>query len=328
MKFFLFKIISFLFTIIILVIPFEIAIFFSKDFLFSENNLNEIFSTDANNYYWLNNIQADSLIILGGSSTVRNGLSCNVLNEITSNNFKHANIAYNARDPIQTYFIIKNLNIKIHTIFFALDQWIFSKRYYKHRNSYMYLDFNLFEIILYSIEHDNRAFLKRYFNFLSIIKNKKEDKKHKIPNDFGSVSIEKNPINFHNDIDNWFQIEKYGWSTLQFTYLKKIEKLCEEKNIILELFITPKRSDLAHNYSSKFVKIHGEYISRLGDLNMNIPIFGKFFLPNKIDNKYHFVDAVHLNADGQKKFSNIFYELRQEKKGKLSHLSDWFNFDE
>ena len=106
MKFFLFKIISFLFTIIILVIPFEIAIFFSKDFLFSENNLNEIFSTDANNYYWLNNIQADSLIILGGSSTVRNGLSCNVLNEITSNNFKHANIAYNARDPIQTYFII------------------------------------------------------------------------------------------------------------------------------------------------------------------------------------------------------------------------------
>ena len=61
---------------------------------------------------------------------------------------------------------------------------------------------------------------------------------------------------------------------------------------------------------------------------MNIPIFGKFFLPNKIDDKYHFADAVHLNVDGQKKFSNIFYELRQEKKGKLSHLSDWFDYDE
>ena len=78
-----------------------------------------------------NQIKLDSIKILSGSSSVKYGLSCTVLNGLAQEKYKYVNIAYDARDPIVTYFILKNIDLKnVSTIYFGLDPWIYTKRYY------------------------------------------------------------------------------------------------------------------------------------------------------------------------------------------------------
>jgi hypothetical protein len=246
------------------------------------------------------------------------------------------NIAMNARDPIATYFIIKSLDVKkISAVYLGLDPWIYAKRYYMHRNSYFYLDFKLKEILKYSKEHDKSAFLKRYKNLLSLCKNKLlslcKNKTAKysetdtsIPNDFGSVSLNRTDVNF-NDYGDWFQIESYGWSDLQFSYLRKIQDLCATNNIKFTLFIPPKRSDYSNSYKKHFKEIHFDYVNRLYKNGITAPVFGKFDQLDNIGDSLFFADAYHLNKKGQNRYSEIFYDMTLQKNEYFTKNYKWFD---
>ena len=163
MKKFGFRVLLFFGAPLLFIGSLEIFIYQFKEELLLEPQLEHIYKQEARNYSWVNNINSDSLKILSGSSSVRYGLSCTILNGLSSNKYNYVNIAMDARDPIQTYFILKNLKLKnVSEIYFGLDPWIYTKRYYMYRNSYLYLDFNFTQILKFANEHDQSAFLKRY----------------------------------------------------------------------------------------------------------------------------------------------------------------------
>ena len=310
----------------------EISIYTLKVSVFSENNLESICNSEANDYDWIKSLKSDSLIVLAGSSSVRYGLSCKILNDMSSAKYKYVNIAMDARDPIQTYFIIKNLNLKkVSAVYFGLDPWIYTKRYYMYRNSYLYLDFSFNESLNFSKEHDKSSFLKRYKGFFKYLLSKKQhntsNENITTPLDFGSVVLGGKAVNFDQPINEWFQLDKYGWSDLQFDYLQKIAELCKEKNIKFAVFIPPKRSDYSRVYKEKCHLIHDEYLIKLSNVGFNSPIFGLFDQLDKMGDEENYTEAYHLNKKGQELYSRIFYELTTKKMSSFSKNYDWFTKD-
>lgn len=331
MRKFCVNIIYFLIVPFLIFGPIEICIYSFKTKLFSEKNLENIFKGEAN-YYWMKSLKSDSLIVLAGSSSVRYGLSSNLLNEISNNNKKYVNIAMDARDPIQTYFILKNLEVKnISAVYFGLDPWIYSKRYYMNRNSYLYLDFSFIECLNFTKEHDISSFNKRYKNFFNYLfqnnQYNKINKNYTIPDNFGSVTLNRKAVNFNEPLTNFFQTDKYGWSDLQFIYLRKMSELCKEKNIKFVIFIPPKRSDFSITYKEKLNFIHDEYLNKLVAFGINAPIFGTFDQLDKLGDESNFAEAYHLNKKGQELYSRIFYRLSSNQMSLFSKNYNWFTCD-
>lgn len=329
MKKFLVKTGFFLSAQLLLVLLFEIIISTNRTKVFLEKNLEKNYEAESFKYKWINFVYADSIILLAGSSSVKYGLSCSILNELSDNNVKYVNIANEARDPIQTYFILTNMYLnRVSTIYYGLDPWIYTKKYYKYRPSYIYLDFSFFDILQYTREHDISALYKRNKSFFKFIfpENKKMIKNddRSIPPDFGSATLEKKPKNFDQAINEVFQIKKYGWSDLQFIYLKKIAVFCEERKIKFAVFIPPKRSDFTRIYRQKCGAVHRDYISKLTDIGLNVPVFGRFDQLEDIGDSVYFVDAYHLNPLGQKKYSGIFDEMTKKEMKLFDENYKWF----
>lgn len=316
--------------IIVPILPFillELFIYSQGGKTFEEIALEQSYLKDADNYKWIELLDNDSVNILAGSSSVRYGLSCKELNSLSINNSIYANLAMDARDPIQTYFILKNLKLgSIRKIYFGLDPWIYAKRYYKHRNNYLYLDFNILECLQYFKEHDKSIFKKRYKAFFKFVFNSFQTKHKKnliIPDNYGSFALNKTAVNFDN-LSDWFQLEKYGWSNLQFEYLKKIESLCKKNKIEFYLFIPPKRSDYTQYYKNSYAELHKAYKTKIAENGIESPIFSKFDILDNQGDSTLFAEAFHLNKKGQIKFSKIFHNLSLKQMGKYSIDYNWF----
>ncbi len=291
---------------------FESLIWAFKSPLFQEATFQKVYSEDFNKYKWIENIHCDSLSILAGSSSVKYGLSCSVLNTLANDNSKYVNIAKEARDPIQTYFILKQLDFKnIDVVYFGLDPWIYSRRYYKFRNNYLYLDFNFLQCFYFALEQDKKVFFKRYQCLIDFALKKKASgiaPNYEIPDDFGSTTLDRTAVNF-TDLGDWFELRKYGWSELQFVYLKKTQDLCRKRNIQFVLFLPPKRSDFSTYYAQDCHDINVSYQKELSRYGISAPIFGKFDQLDKVGDSLLFVEAYHLNKIGQIKYSEIFYDI-------------------
>ncbi|NWJ51779.1 MAG: hypothetical protein HXX14_13040 [Bacteroidetes bacterium] len=323
MKKFFFKLSNFLIPVILI----EISIFLLKDIVFKEKQLQNIFSTVGNKYYWINKINHNKKILLLGSSSVRYGLSCSILNQLSHDSLSFINLATDARDPIETYFILKQINLTgVKAAYFGLDPWIYTKRYYKYRNPYLYLDMSFLSSIKYSIEHDKTTFLKRYiafFDFVFSTRGKSNDLIREIPTDYGSFKLKGKPKNFKESVDNWFETDRYGWSQLQFIYLQKIISFCKTKNIEFIPFLPPKRSDFTDIYKLKCKSIHKEFTDNLIKTNFTLNIFGKFNQLDKLGNYNLFVEAYHLNPLGQSVYSVIFYKMILPKKDVFNNQLLW-----
>lgn len=329
MKNFLLKLLYFISVPLIFILIFENIIHLCHSDMFSEKNLEHVLKNEANNCAWINSISSDSLIVLAGSSSVQYGLSCSVLNKLSNKKFKYVNIAVDAGDPIETYHIIKKMNLeRVNAIYFGLDPWIYAKRYYMYRPYYMYLDFSFVEILRYAYEYESNALVKRYMSLfmyiLPVYKYMSQNENHIIPTDFGSNVLEREAINFDAPKSNLFQIEKYGWSNLQFTYLKNISKLCKEKQIKFAVFIPPKRSDYSKAYKENYSIIHLEYINKLKGIELSTPIFGKFDQFDSVFEITLFSDSYHLNKKGQKKYSELFYKMIMKENSIFSVEYKWF----
>lgn len=323
------KLLFFFLIPVLLIFSIELYIHSFKNQIFSEKNLSNNYVEENNNYAWINHFTSDSLIILSGSSSVRYGLSCSILDQLSENKYKYVNIAMDARDPIQTYFILKNIDLKkVSKVFLGLDPWIYTKRYYKYRVNYLYLDFGFFQTIHFAIEHDKSAFLKRYKGFLNYIaplnSYRSFAKNISVPSDFGSVTLTGEAINFNELPNSWFQLDKYEWSELQFKYLKKMNDLCEANNVKFILFVPPKRSDYSKAYKETCRSAHQQYIDKLLEANIQAPIFGTFDQLDSVGDFSNFSEAYHLNRKGQSNYSGIFYELSKGHMNDLNKNYSWF----
>ena len=327
MKQFINKIVLFSLIPLGLLFVMELSITILNKSIFKENALEKYYKEDAKSYAWVDKLSNDSLNIISGSSSVRYGLSCNKLSKLNPDNSLYINLATDARDPIQTYFILKNSNLNnVKSIYFGLDPWIYTKSYYKFRNVYLYLDFTFTECLKYYKEHDKSVFTKRYNSFCKYLFNRPQlplTTNKKTPTDYGSIAL--NNLTFNEiSLSDWFQTKKYGWSSLQFKYLKKIEALCQEENIKFSLFIPPKHSSYTEYYKTNHILDHKVYNQKIEEAGLKASIFSSFDILEQNDESGLFSEAVHLNKTGQNIFSEIFYDLSQKKHKEYSRDYKWF----
>ena len=297
MKSFLIKLFLFISIPFSLILIFESLIWINKTDIFSEQKIVPIFLNKYAQSEWLNNLKNDKpKVLLGGNSTVRYGLNCRLLNKLNKDSLSFINIGFDARDPIETYFILKHFNLKnVKTFYYGIDPIDYTKAFYKNRPYNYYLDLNISSCINYFSEHDNLILIRRYKMLLDYYfpSNENYKKTTEIPTELGSTILTDPPIDFNDAVFEKFQIEKYGWSQIQFLYLNKIKNLCNEKNI---------QSKIKSYFKPKHFIGKINQVAYLGD-----------------DSKLY-ENSAHLNAEGQQIFTNMFYNMVTKKQ--------YYNFDE
>jgi len=277
---------------------------------FSETKLEKVFRYKAEAYQWVNNIHHPNKVFLLGSSSIRYGLSCRALNSAAADSLAFINLAADARDPIETYFILKQLDLSgVKAMYMGIDPWIFTRNYYRNRHQYLLLDFPFAKALRYSKSYDPRLLAKRYkalFHF--------PDPDHPaaspqtlIPADFGSAALTRKPVNFNDPVSKKFRLKTYGWSDLQFMYLQKIVRLCEVKGIAFTAFYPPRRSDYYLDYNKNGRDIQAEFADQLQKAGFRRPILAPQVLRDDL-----FADAYHLNAEGQQQFSRQWYAANKQ----------------
>ena len=330
MKKFLYKTSFFIILVILVFGLLELGIHILKSQLFAENNLKINIVGSEKEYNWVNNIKGKDKVLLMGSSCVRYGLGCSKLNELANNEVSFINLAMDARDPIRSYFILKQLDLSdVKSVYLGLDPWIYTKAYYKNRDEYMRLDLSLGETYDYYMDNDTRAFQKRYRAFIAYFFTAEPSvytENNEVPADYGSVKLTSKSLNFNDSINKWFQIEKYGWSKLQFEYLVKIANTCKKNNVDFYTFIPPKRSDFSRIYKLKCAGIHKEFVDHLVSAGFDAPILGTFDQLNKDGDYDLFVESYHLNSKGQDVYSKIFYDLTKGEKQNFNPHYSWFKY--
>jgi len=308
MRKFLYGLLYFSLPLLAALLLLETGIGLGKKSLFSERKLEKVFRNSGNAYNWVSSVTHPRQVLLLGSSTVKYGLSCTLLNEHSRDSLAFINLAADARDPLETYFILRQTDLtRVKAVYYGIDPWIFAKTYYKNRNGYLYLDMDPLTAARYGLRQDPRVLPKRYGSlfkslFFRTVARAKTGKQE-IPRGFGSAVMSRLPINFNEPVFEKFQLEQWGWSDLQFEYLQKIVQLCEDKNISFTAFYPPKRSDFIADYNAKCREIHATFLEKLKAAGFTTPIAGGF---DRLPGDSLYADAYHLNGKGQVKFSALF----------------------
>lgn len=312
MKKFLHTLLRFSLLPLALLLILELCIGFGKQTLLSEQKLEKVFLHSGDSYQWMTTIKHPAKVLLLGSSTVKYGLSCIKLNELSHDSLSFINLAANARDPIESYFILKQLDLTgVKAIYMGLDPWIYSKAYYKSRNRYLYLDMDFITAARYGIKMDPKTLPGRYKGFIASLFPSGPAKKNTnqpIPAGFGSGVLDREPINFNDSVHNKFKLKQYGWSNLQFEYLQKIAAFCDSRHITFAAFYPPKRSDFIADYKNNCRDIHTAFMDKLKEYGFHSPIIGSFEQLQPGGDSL-FVDAYHLSAKGQEVYSKVFFEM-------------------
>ncbi len=303
----------FVLPLIFIILIFEIYISVNKKKILSEEKLKKAYTNSIEKYSWINSsYEKSEIVLLSGSSTVKHGVNNELLNNLAEGKVNFINIGNLAGDPIESYFIINSIiNNNIYAVYYGIDPWIFTRNYYKHRKKIMYLDLNFVQSLKFSLKKDKNIFIKRYlevfsfYNFLNKINAKDKDL---FTNEIDIDSIKTNLVVERKIIDplKQFNISVYGWSDLQFKYLRKIHELCQKNNITFVPFYPPKMNSYSRIYFEE-CNVSDEFEDKFSKEVGNIRIEGKFnqFL-EQFDSLY-FVDEVHLNVDGRNRYSYVFF---------------------
>lgn len=310
----------------------EVSIYGLKNEIFSEDKLGNVFINAGGNYKWLSKVNHNSKVLLMGSSSVRYGLSCSLLDSLSKDSLSFINLGMDARDPIESYFILKQIDLKnVKAVYFGLDPWIYTKNYYLYRNNYLYLDINFFQGVYFMMENDRNFYIKKYKSFFRYFLSmsfrpieQNSTSNYNIPVDFGSEKLLKKPTNFNQPVNELFKINKLGWSQLQFVYLTKIADLCKSKDIYFSSFVPPKGKDYSQTYKLKCKSIHDEFISHLIYVDFAEPIFGVYDQLDKLGGDDLFLESYHLNSHGQEVYSSIFYSLLSMRNTNVGSEYQWF----
>lgn len=314
MRKFLYRFLLFSLLPLLTLLVLEIWISTKHKQLFQEEKLEQVFRQKANAYQWVNSIKHPKKVFLLGSSSIKYGLSARELNRLAADSLAFMNLAADARDPIETYFILKQLDLStVKAMYMGIDPWIYSRNYYRNRHQYLLLDLPFAKAVRYSKDYDLRLFAKRYKALFHI-----PDPDHPaaivqtaIPADFGSVGLTKKPVNFNDPVSKKFRLKEYEWSELQFIYLNKIDSLCHSMGISLTTFYPPRRMDFINDYESNCPDIQASFLTQLQKSGFTKPIKSSI-RSLQPGNDSLFADAYHLNKAGQETYSRHFFSFVQE----------------
>jgi hypothetical protein len=279
-----------------------ITIFYRGTINLSEDKLVDAHKDQTQNYTWTAEIDSIDGIILG-SSTLRYGLSSTLLK--SKEYAQWINFSMDARDPIVNYILLREYcnKIKPKIVLVGLDPWIYSKKYYQHRNTIMLNDLGPKGKLNYLISIDHFLPLKLIKNNLNN-SNILKPKKLSIPPDFGSFKLNRTAINFNEVNEDCFDIKKFGWSDIQFEYLLKIKNLCHAKSIKIVFVVPPKRKDYIDVSLNKFESENKIWWEKICSILPNEKIVGTYDALCHFNQDSIFAEAYHLNYKGQVIFTS------------------------
>jgi hypothetical protein len=317
MQKFLVKILKFVLLPFLIVVLSDLYISTFKNNIFYGDKFQFVFDKTIHKYKWVNALPKKNTILLGGNSMVRFGLNPRILNKLTNDTISYANIGFDARDPIETYYILKNLNLKnVSQFYFGIDPFVFTKVFYKNRYPYYYMDMNFIECLNYFRFHDNEIFFKKYLNLFEYLffesKFKYKDNQS-IPYYLGAKLENKGYKEWNENVYEKFEIEKYGWSEIQFVYLKKIALLCKHNKIEFYALNMPRRSDYRKSYLSDCKSIQKYFSDKLKPVFKVNNYIGNMDCLNNLGGDKLFINSAHLNVKGQAIFSEIFHKMTIQK---------------
>lgn len=271
----------------------------------TEEKLTAAYAGEISSYSWSTNCGPIEGIILG-SSSMRYGLSAN---GISDSGKQWLNFAYDARDPVVMYLLLKNYYSALQPkqVIVGLDPWIYTKNYYAYRNKIMYLDLNR-SILCRFLKKDVNAGIKKLQIFardvLGRYKGRPVVRKTNlvIPDDFGSAILNLKAVNFEAEAD-WFNLRGTGWSDVQFDYLAKLDKFCKSNHINVVYVFPPKRNDFIAAANGKFKTENQEWWERINATIPGAKVLGSYDVLKNEDQQEVFAEAYHLNGEGQKEYS-------------------------
>ena len=313
MKLFLKKVFKFISIPLIIIVVCETCIIIFKNDIFSDKKFEKVFDKPIHLNKWVDVLPKKNKILIGGNSTVRYGINPKLLNQLAHDTISFVNIGFDARDPIESYFILKNLNLtNVSKFYYAIDPINYIRVFYKNRYHYYYLDFTFLECIKYFTHHDNKVFFDRYIGlydyFLSSYINEIKDNIN-VPLDLGAKISMENPKEFNPVVREIFEVEEYGWSDLEFNYLKKIVNLCKRNKIEFHPIIMPRRSDFSSKYNKYCKDIQKQFKEKLSVILYDNKTIGEINCLDNLGDEKIFINCHHLNAKGQLIFTKLFYKL-------------------
>jgi hypothetical protein len=307
---FLYRLLYFCLPLLLTLLALESLISNQKTKRFSEKKLATVFQNNGRAYQWVNNIHHPRKILLLGSSSVKYGLSGGQLNQLSQDSLCFINLAADARDPIETFFILQQIDLtNVKAMYMGIDPWIFTRNYYRNRHQYLLTDLSFGKALRYSRDYDLRLFAKRYKALFGL-----PDPDHRPaplvsdpPDDFGSIALTRKPANFNDPVSQKFKLSQYGWSDLQFVYLQKIAALCKKRGIFFSAFYPPRRSDWVEDYRKNCFTVHTSFLLQLKKAGYLDSIRGNV-LGSLPGGDGIFADGYHLNREGQKNYSLQWWE--------------------
>ena len=313
MKLFLKKVFKFMSIPLIIIVVCESCIIIFKNDIFSDKKFEKVFDEPIHLNKWVNGLTKKHTVLIGGNSTVRFGFNPNLLNQLAQGTISFVNIGFDARDPIASYFILKNLDLSnVQQLYFGIDPINYTRAYFKNYLHYYYMDYNFLECVNYFGVHDNMVFFDRYINlydyFFSSDKTELSDNTI-IPSELGAKITMEGPKEFNPAVREKFQIEEYGWSDLEFSYLQKIVNLCKQNKIDFYAITMPRRSDFSKKYLKECKDIQEQIDERLSTIFPKERVVGKINCLDSLGDEKLFINCDHLNAEGQLLFTRLFYDM-------------------
>lgn len=310
MRRFLYRCLFFCLPLLLTLLALELLIGNQNAKFFSEKKMASVFQNSGRAYEWVNKIRHPRKIFLLGSSSVKYGLSSGQLNQLSQDSLSFINLAADARDPIETFFILQQLDLtNVKAMYMGIDPWIFTRHYYRNRHQYLLLDLSFAKALQYSRDYDLRLFAKRYKALFGLA-----DPDHQPaplvstpPTDFGSVALTRKPANFNDPVSRKFKLSQYGWSDLQFIHLQKIAALCKKRGIAFITFYLPRRSDWVEDYRKNCSSVHRSFLLQLKKVGYTDSIKGNV-LESLPGGDGLFADGYHLNKEGQKNYTLQWWE--------------------
>ena len=313
MKLFLKKVFKFISIPLIIIVVCESCIVIFKNDIFSDKNFEKVFDKPIHLNKWVNGLPKKNTILIGGNSTVRFGFNPKLLNQLAQDTISFVNIGFDARDPIASYFILKNLDLsKVTQLYYGIDPINYTRAYFKNYLHYYYMDYNFLECVHYFGDHDNMVFFDRFTNlydyFFSSDKSKLRNNTI-IPSDLGAKISMEAPKEFNPTVSETFQISEYGWSDLEFKYLAKMVELCNSKKIEFYAVTMPRRSDFTKKYLNECKDIQKYMDIKLASIFPKKKMIGKINYLDSFGDEKFFINSDHLNAEGQLLFTRLFYNM-------------------
>lgn len=281
------------------------------------DNLNQYFFEKSFIYdrgHWIKKDNLFPKVVFLGSSMTRHTIIPEIIAK--NSNLKEGdivNLGMNAATPYEMYLTFKkNIgNLKnTEVVFYNLDPWIFSKKYYVHKK---------YEKVLWTFEewekYSKDKGLKNYTNYkTTLFKESRSKPNYNKPKfiDFGYEPLEcktEYKLETKDEIEIFFKdiIDdgNYAISSFHLKYLKKLKNLVENNNSKFIILYVPNQESYTKNINQFNFNYNKALEEKLNEYLGETLQYGTF-CPNTIslENTLDFFDRHHLCSNGAKKYSN------------------------